>query len=107
MPLPHWHAVVGDPSAHTELDVAVRDRETQDDHVEIRTGDRAHQDDSTRVRAARFGLKIGNSLLGVYLGCTCHRSWRKDSSEQLPNGRLRFKLTADRRDQVPNARMRL
>ena len=107
VPLPHRDAIDRDTTADAKLEPAVGQFEAADDHVEIRTSQRADQANTARVRATRLVLKISDAALSGDLRCTCHRPRWKCGSEDVGHGRLRLELTADSGDQVPDTRMRL
>src|SRR5215217_5059490 len=107
IPLPHRDAVDRDPAAHTEFQLTVADLEAADDHVEVRTSQRANHTDASGVSPTRFGLQISDPLLSGDLGCTGHRSRWESGIEHLSGCHPRVKFPAYGRNKMPNARMRL
>ena len=73
VPLPYRHAIDRDTTAYPKLELTIGEFEAPDDHVEIRTSQWAGQANAARVRAARLGLEISDTLLGGDLGRACHR----------------------------------
>src|SRR5215218_2230169 len=105
IPLPHRHAIDRDPAADTELEVTIGELEAPDDHIEISAGHWAGQTDGSGVCLTGFGLQLGDPLLCRDLGRTRDRSRWKGGIKHLTSRHLPSKLTAHRRNEMPDAGM--